>query len=95
MGKKKKKLKRRSRGRRRRAGLRNMLITPTLQISPKVLEILVLGSNHPMKLIMLLLNKVTKYGMLSFNISLEGCLLLLIGLKASMQISKIRGGRLG
>jgi len=54
MGKKKKKLKRR-----RRVGLRNVPVMPSLQISPEVLEILVLGSNHLMELIMRLLNKVT------------------------------------
>jgi len=41
MGKKKKKLLRRRRGRRRRVGLRNIPAVPSLQTSPKVLEILV------------------------------------------------------
>ena len=54
-----------------------MLIMPSLQTSPKVVEVLVLGSNHPIKLIMLLLNKVTECGMLCLNISSKGCLFAL------------------
>ena len=77
MGRKKKKLKRRRRGRRRTVGLRNMLIIPSLQTSSKVLEIFVLGSNHPTVLIMPLLNKVIECGIRSLDISSERCLVLL------------------
>ena len=62
---------------RKEVGLRNTAIMPNLQIDLKVLEILVLESNHPTELIMLLLNKVTECNMLSLNISSEGHLLLL------------------
>jgi len=77
MWRKKKKLIRRRGGRRRKVGLRNMSVMPSLQTGPKVLEILVLGSNHPTELIIPLLNKVTECSMLGLNISSEECLLFL------------------
>ena len=62
----------------------------------KVLEVLISGGDHPTKLIMPLLDKVTERGMFSLNVSSEGCLLLLSELKDSMQTSIIKGGgRLG
>jgi len=41
----------------------------SVKISLKVFEILILGSNHPTELIMPLLNKLTKDGMLRLDIS--------------------------
>jgi len=43
---------------------------PTKSLSrPEVLEILVLGGNHPIELIMPLLSNALEYGVLSFYIS--------------------------
>ena len=58
-------------------GLREMPVPPSLKASTKVLEVLVLGSNHPSELIMSLLDKITKSGMLISSIYPEGGLLLL------------------
>jgi len=72
--------------------VRNIPITPSLQASPKILEILVIRTNHPTELIMSLLNKFMECGMLNLNISKEGCLLLLDGQNNSMHIRKHKGG---
>ena len=57
-------------------GLRYMPIMPSFKISPKVLEILILGSN----------------GMVRLNISPQGMLLFLDGPEGSMDISLVLGG---
>jgi len=76
---------------RRRVGLTDMPIIPSLPTSPKVLEILVMGNNRPLELILSLLNKVIEHGMLSLNISSKGCLFLLDGLKGTIQTNEIEG----
>ena len=53
-------------------GLEKMLVMSRLEVSTKVLEILILRSYYPPKLIMLFLDKITKGGMLKSNISTKG-----------------------
>ena len=56
-------------------------ITPGLKTSLKVLEISILGGNHPTEFIMLLLNRVTKDEFLKLDIYCMGGLVLLMELK--------------
>ena len=62
-------LERKRRGRRGRVGLRYKLITPGVKTILKVLEILILGGNHPSKLIVPFPNKVMKGTKLRMDIS--------------------------
>ena len=63
---------------------RDMPIPPGLQKSPTVLEILGLGSKHHMELIVVLLDKIAKSGVLRSNISSKGHLLPLNGPKGGL-----------
>ena len=74
--------------------MREMPIPPSLKTSTKVLEVLVLRNNHPLELIMPLLDKITKSGMLRSNICPEGGLLLLNGPKCGSNVRGVRIGRL-
>jgi len=83
------------RGRRRRVGLTYMPITPSFKTIPKVIKILILGSNHPMELIMRLLDKITEGSMLKLDINPKEHLLLLDGPYAGVYINAVLKGRLG
>ena len=61
----------------RGVGLREMPIPPSLKARTKVLKVLVLRSNHPSELIMPLLDKLPKSGMLRSNMSPKEGLLFL------------------
>jgi len=78
-----------------RLTIRDMLILPDLKTSLIVLKILSLGSKHPTKLVMPLLDKITKSGALRGNISLKGHLLLLNGSKGGLNLCIVSGGTLG
>jgi len=69
--------------------LRDLAISLSPKTSTKVLKILILGGNHPTEHIVLLLDEVTKSGILSFNICLYGGLLLLNGPKGSLNLAII------
>jgi len=71
-----------------------MPISPGLKTSIIVLKILGLGSKHPTALILLLLNKATKNGVLRGNIGSKRYLLL-NGPKGGLDICIVSGGRLG
>jgi len=71
-----------------------MPVPPSLKASTKVLEVLLLGSNHPSELIMSLLDKITKSHMLKSNMCLEGGLLLLNGPKCGCNVRIVRVGLL-
>jgi len=74
-------------------GLRYILITQSFTTSHKVLEILILGSNHSTNLIMPLLNKAMERSMLRLNISPVRNVALL---EWTVDISIVLGrGRLG
>ena len=77
--------------------IRVMSITPGLQTGLIVLEVLSLGSKHPTELVVALVNKVTKSGILRSNISLKEYLLLLHGPKGGLQVGIVSrvwlGGR--
>jgi len=51
-----------------------------------------MGSKHPTELVVPLLNKVTKNGILKGNIGLKGHLLLLNGPKGGLEIGIVSGG---
>jgi len=53
---------------------------------PYILEVLSLGSKHPSELVMKLLDKVTKSGILRSNIGSKGYLLLLDGPKGGLEV---------
>ena len=59
---------------------------------PIVLEILCLGNKHPTKLIMALLNKILKSGVLRSNKCSKGDLLLLNGPKGVLEVGIVRRG---
>jgi len=80
---------------RRWMGLREMPIPPSLKGRTKVLKVLVLRSNHPSELIMPLLDKLPKSGMLRSNISLKGGLLFLNGPKCGFNVRVGSRGWLG
>jgi len=69
-----------------------MPVPPSLEATTKVLEVLVLGSNHPSELITPLLDKITKSGMLKSNICPEGSLLFLNGPKCGSKVRVVRIG---
>ena len=70
-------------------GFRDTPIPPSVKARTKVLKVLILRSNHPSKLIMPLLDKLLKSGMLRSNISPKGRLLFLNGPKCGFNV---RGG---
>ena len=59
------------------------------------MKVLGLGSKHPTELVVLLLNKVTKSGVLRGNKGSKGHLLLFNGPKGGMDFFIVRGGSLG
>ena len=65
------------------SGLKTILI---------ILKLLGLDSKYPTELIMPLLNKITKSGILRSNIGAKGYLLLLGGPKGGLEVSIVRGG---
>jgi len=64
-------------------------IIPCLKASTKVLKLLILGSNHLSKLIVLPLEKITKRGILRCYIVSKGGLFLLNGPKGVMELTII------
>ena len=67
--------------------IRDMPIPPDLEKSPIVPEILGLASKHPTELVMALLGKVMKRGILRSNINSEGHVLILNGPKGCLSVS--------
>jgi len=62
---------------------------------PIMLEVLSLGSKHPKELVMALLDKVMKSGILRSNICSKGYLLLLDGPKGGLEVGMVSRGWLG
>ena len=79
----------------RRIALRDMPISPSQKIGPKVLKILGLGHIHPTGLIMLLLNEVAKSNILRLNVGSYEGLFLLNGPKDGSKLLIIMGGEGG
>jgi len=74
------------RRRRRWMRLREMPIPPSVKTGTKVLKILILRNKHPSELIVPLLDKLPKSGMLRSNISPKGGLLFLNGPKCRFNV---------
>ena len=72
--------------------IRNMPIPPGLYTCSIVLKILCLGDKHPTKLIMALLDKVSKSGALKSNKCSKENLLLLNGSKGVLEVRIVRRG---
>jgi len=66
--------------------LREMPIPPSVKTRTKVLKVLILRNNHPSELIVPLLDKLPKSGMLRSNISPKGGLLFLNGPKCRFNV---------
>ena len=73
----------------------DMLISPGLLTSLMILKVLGLSSKHPTELVIALLDKVTKSGILRSNISAKGYLLLLDEPKGGLEVDLVSGGWLG
>ena len=71
---------------RRWVWLREMPIPPSVKACTKVLKVLSLRSNHPSELIIPLLDKLSKSGMLRSNISPKGGVLFLNGPKCRSNV---------
>jgi len=72
--------------------IRDMPISPGLYTCHIVLEILCLGSKHPTKLIVELLEKVPKSGVLRSNKCSKEILLLLNGSKGVLDVRIVKRG---